>query len=90
MMVSCISSAISRRPRANIGLEYKVPAGSRARFLADRCTDLSRSQPSTLVDEIVAGVAISARPPRQNGVARIFYTAIYTLAATFVFYGKEL
>src|SRR6266513_3919545 len=43
-----------------------------------------------LVDEIVAGVAIPLALLAKTALLGIFYTAIYTLAATFVFYGKEL
>jgi hypothetical protein len=43
-----------------------------------------------LVDEIVAGVAIPLALFAKTALLGIFYIAIYTLAATFVFYGKEL
>ena len=47
-------------------------------------------QAFNLVDEIVAGVAIPLALFAKTAVLGIFYTMIYTLAATFVFYGKEL
>jgi len=47
-------------------------------------------QAFNLVDEIVAGVAIPFALFAKAALLGIFYTAIYTLAATFVFYGKEL
>jgi hypothetical protein len=47
-------------------------------------------QAFNLVDEIVAGVAIPLALFAKTALLGIFYTAIYTLAATFVFYGKEL
>jgi ABC-2 type transport system permease protein len=47
-------------------------------------------QAFNLVDEIVAGVAIPLTLFAKTALLGIFYTAIYTLAATFVFYGKEL
>src|SRR5437660_3291693 len=47
-------------------------------------------QAFNLVDEIVAGVAIPLALLAKTALLGIFYTAIYTLAATFVFYGKEL
>ena len=47
-------------------------------------------QAFNLVDEIVAGVAIPLALFAKAALLGIFYTAIYTLAATFVFYGKEL
>ena len=47
-------------------------------------------QAFNLVDEIVAGVAIPLVLFAKTAVLGIFYTMIYTLAATFVFYGKEL
>ena len=47
-------------------------------------------QAFNLVDEIVAGVAIPFALFAKAAVLGIFYTAIYTLAAQFVFYGKEL
>jgi ABC-type Na+ efflux pump permease subunit len=47
-------------------------------------------QAFNLVDEIVAGVAIPLALLAKTALLGIFYTGIYTLAATFVFYGKEL
>ena len=47
-------------------------------------------QAFNLVDEIVAGVVIPLALFAKAALLGIFYTAIYTLAATFVFYGKEL
>lgn len=47
-------------------------------------------QAFNLVDEIVAGAAIPLALFAKTALLGIFYTVIYTLAATFVFYGKEL
>jgi len=47
-------------------------------------------QAFNLVDEIVAGVAIPLALFAKTALLGVFYTAIYTLAAAFVFYGKEL
>jgi ABC-type Na+ efflux pump permease subunit len=47
-------------------------------------------QAFNLVDEIVAGVAIPLALFAKTALLGVFYTLIYTLAATFVFYGKEL
>lgn len=47
-------------------------------------------QAFNLVDEIVAGVAIPLTLFAKTALLGMFYTGIYTLAATFVFYGKEL
>ena len=47
-------------------------------------------QAFNLVDEIVAGVAIPLALLAKTALLGIFYTVIYALAATFVFYGKEL
>ena len=47
-------------------------------------------QAFNLVDDIVAGTAISLAVFAKTAVLGIFYTAIYTLLAAFVFYGKEL
>jgi hypothetical protein len=47
-------------------------------------------QAFNLVDEIVAGVAIPMAIFTKTALLGIFYVAIYTVAATFVFYGKEL
>ena len=47
-------------------------------------------QAFNLVDDIVAGAAISLGLFLKTAVLGIFYTTIYTLLAAFVFYGKEL
>ena len=47
-------------------------------------------QAFNLVDDIVAGAAISIALFLKTAVLGIFYTTIYTLLAAFVFYGKEL
>lgn len=47
-------------------------------------------QAFNLVDDIVAGTAISMALFTKTAVLGIFYTTIYTLLAAFVFYGKEL
>jgi hypothetical protein len=47
-------------------------------------------QAFNLVDDIVAGTAISVALFFKTAVLGIFYTTIYTLLAAFVFYGKEL
>jgi ABC-type Na+ efflux pump permease subunit len=47
-------------------------------------------QAFNLVDDIVAGTAISVAVFAQTAVLGLFYTTVYTLLATFVFYGKEL
>jgi len=47
-------------------------------------------QAFNLVDEIVAGVAIPLAFFAKTALLGFFYILIYTLAATFVFYGKEL
>jgi hypothetical protein len=47
-------------------------------------------QAFTLVDDIVAGTAVSLAVFTKTAVLGIFYTTIYTLLAAFVFYGKEL
>jgi len=47
-------------------------------------------QAFNLVDDIVAGAAISIGLFLKTAVLGIFYTTIYTLLAAFVFYGKEL
>jgi hypothetical protein len=47
-------------------------------------------QAFNLVDDIVAGTAISLALFAKTALLGIFYTAIYTLLAAFVFYGKEL
>src|SRR5437588_2443800 len=47
-------------------------------------------QAFNLVDDIVAGTAISLAVFAKTAVLGLFYTTVYTLLATFVFYGKEL
>jgi ABC-2 type transport system permease protein len=47
-------------------------------------------QAFNLVDDIVAGTAISVALFTKTALLGVFYTTIYTLLAAFVFYGKEL
>ena len=47
-------------------------------------------QAFNLVDDIVAGVAIPAAIFMKTIALGFFYVVIYTLAATYIFYGKEL
>jgi len=47
-------------------------------------------QAFNLVDDVVAGVAIPVALFAKTALLGIFYITIYALAATFVFYGKEL
>lgn len=47
-------------------------------------------QAFNLVDQIVAGVAIPFAVFGKTALLGVFYIAIYTLGAIFVFYGKEL
>jgi ABC-type Na+ efflux pump permease subunit len=47
-------------------------------------------QAFNLVDDIVAGTAISLAVFAKTAALGVFYTLIYTLLAAFVFYGKEL
>jgi hypothetical protein len=47
-------------------------------------------QAFNLVDDIVAGTAISMAVFIKTALLGIFYTVIYTILAVFVFYGKEL
>src|SRR5438552_14634797 len=47
-------------------------------------------QAFNLVDDIVAGTAISLAVFAKTAVLRVFYTVIYTLLPALVFYGKEL
>jgi len=47
-------------------------------------------QAFNLVDDIVAGTAISLGLFFKTSLLGIFYTTIYTLLAAVVFYGKEL
>jgi ABC-2 type transport system permease protein len=59
-------------------------------FLAIVALTFPDLQAFNLVDEIVAGVAIPLAVFAKTALLGFFYTMIYTLAATFVFYGKEL
>jgi hypothetical protein len=47
-------------------------------------------QAFNLLDDIVAGTAISLAVFAKTAGLGVFYTLIYTLLAAFVFYGKEL
>jgi hypothetical protein len=47
-------------------------------------------QAFNLVDDIVAGTAISLAVFTKTALLGVFYTTIYTLLAAFIFYGKEL
>jgi len=47
-------------------------------------------QAFNLVDDIVAGTAISLALFTKTALLGIFYTVVYTLLAAFVFYGREL
>ena len=47
-------------------------------------------QAFNLIDDIVVGAAISLALFAKTAAIGIFYTLIYTLLGTFVFYGKEL
>src|SRR5258708_34635152 len=47
-------------------------------------------QAFNLVDDIVAGTAISLEGFAKTAVLGVFYTVIYTLLAAFLFYVKEL
>ena len=47
-------------------------------------------QAFNLVDDVVAGVAIPLALLAKTALLGVFYFTVYTLAATFVFYGKEL
>jgi ABC-type Na+ efflux pump permease subunit len=47
-------------------------------------------QAFNLVDDIVAGTAISIAVFIKTALLGLFYTVMYTLLAVFVFYGKEL
>jgi len=47
-------------------------------------------QAFNLVDDIVAGTAISLAVFAKTALLGVFYTTIYTFLAAFVFYGKEL
>ena len=59
-------------------------------FLALIALILPDLQAFNLVDDIVAGVAIPMAIFTKTALLGVFYIAIYTLAAIFVFYGKEL
>src|SRR6266568_823740 len=59
-------------------------------FLAVVATIFPDLQAFNLVDDIVAGTAISLGLFFKTAVLGVFYTTIYTLLAAFVFYGKEL
>jgi ABC-type Na+ efflux pump permease subunit len=59
-------------------------------FLAVVALFLPDLQAFNLVDDIVAGTAISLSLFTKTAVLGVFYTTIYTLLAAFVFYGKEL
>jgi ABC-type Na+ efflux pump permease subunit len=59
-------------------------------FLALVTLILPDLQAFNLIDDIVAGVAIPMAIFTKTAVLGIFYVVIYTLAAIFVFYGKEL
>lgn len=47
-------------------------------------------QAFNLVDDIVAGTAISMAVFAKTALLGLFYTTIYTLLAIFIFYGREL
>src|SRR5947199_3967045 len=47
-------------------------------------------QAFNLVDDIIAGTAISLGVFAKTALLGVFYTTLYTLLAAFVFYGKEL
>ena len=47
-------------------------------------------QAFNVIDDVTAGAAISLGLFFKTALLGIFYTVIYTLLATFVFYGKEL
>jgi ABC-2 type transport system permease protein len=59
-------------------------------FLAVIALAFPDLQAFNLVDDIVAGTAVSLALFTKTAVLGIFYTTIYTLLAAFVFYGKEL
>jgi hypothetical protein len=59
-------------------------------FMAVVALMLPDLQAFNLVDDIVAGTAISLSLFIKTAVLGVFYTTIYTLLAAFVFYGKEL
>ena len=76
--------------RYDRGLEQQSAGWIARTFLAIIALIFPDLQAFNLVDEIVAGVAIPLALLAKTALLGIFYTAIYTLAATFVFYGKEL
>jgi ABC-type Na+ efflux pump permease subunit len=59
-------------------------------FLAIVALILPDLQAFNLIDEVVAGVAIPLALFAKTALLGVFYITIYTLAAMFVFYGKEL
>ena len=59
-------------------------------FLAGVALLFPDLQAFNLVDDIVAGTAISLAVFAKTALLGVFYTTIYTLLAAFVFYGKEL
>jgi ABC-2 type transport system permease protein len=59
-------------------------------FLAVAALLFPDLQAFNLVDDIVAGTAISLGLFFKTAVLGVFYMTIYTLLAVFVFYGKEL
>jgi ABC-type Na+ efflux pump permease subunit len=66
-------------------------AGWMARiFLAVVALIFPDLQAFNLIDDIVVGAAISLGAFVKTAALGIFYTTIYTLLATFLFYGKEL
>ena len=71
-------------------LEYQSAGWVARTFLAIVALIFPDLQAFNLVDEIVAGVAIPLALLAKTALLGIFYITIYTLAATFVFYGKEL
>ena len=71
-------------------LEYQSAGWVARTFLAIVALIFPDLQAFNLVDEIVAGVAIPLVLLAKTALLGIFYITIYTLAATFVFYGKEL
>ena len=59
-------------------------------FLALVALTFPDLQTFNIVDEIVAGVVIPLALFAKTALLGIFYVVVYTLAATFVFYGKEV
>ena len=66
-------------------LQHGTPA-----FLAVITLIFPDLQAFNLVDAIVAGAVIPLAIFTKTALLGIFYIVIYTLAAIFVFYGKEL